>query len=102
MSRGYIVPSLVSAARFEPFTIAIMEGRPSSVLTGTDGPRGSVSERHVLWADPKRSEKSRTIAQKELQRAEECAMSTISIRFPSTALRSGPGFLHRAISGVSA
>jgi hypothetical protein len=29
MSRGYIVPSLVRAVRFEPFTIAIMEGRPS-------------------------------------------------------------------------
>jgi len=45
----------VSAARFEPFGIAIVEAmaaRLPLILTRTDGPREFVTDPHVRWTDP--------------------------------------------------
>jgi glycosyltransferase involved in cell wall biosynthesis len=49
------IDAFVSAARFEPFGIAIMEAMAAGlplVLTGTDGPRGFVPEPYARWAEP--------------------------------------------------
>jgi glycosyltransferase involved in cell wall biosynthesis len=49
------IDAFVSAARFEPFGIAIMEAMAAGlplVLTDTDGPRGFLPEQHALWAEP--------------------------------------------------
>jgi glycosyltransferase involved in cell wall biosynthesis len=49
------IDAFVSAARFEPFGIAIIEAMAAGlplVLTTTDGPQGFVPERYALWAQP--------------------------------------------------
>lgn len=46
--------AFVSAARFEPFGLAILEAMAAGcplVLTATDGPRSFVTDPRVLWAD---------------------------------------------------
>ncbi len=46
--------AFVSAARFEPFGLAILEAMAAEsplVLTRTDGPRGFVNDPRVLWVD---------------------------------------------------